>query len=175
MLSALCLPQFSPDASAWIEGLRLAHVPDQAKLLGPHVTLVFPTAAVTESAFISHVSAVAAPVGRAAVCFRSALPYREPDLEVSYVFFVPDEGFGWLTRLHERLHSGPLRSELDSRRPYVPHITVGKLNSFAQARALSERLNSTPFEFSGRVNSVDLVRVESAHIERFHSVPLHDS
>lgn len=83
-----------------------------------------------------------------------------------------DEGFGWLTRLHERLYSGPLEHALDPGRPYIPHITVGQFESFSRARVLSAALNAKGYSYAGRLTSIEVVRVESSSVERIHTEPL---
>jgi len=173
MLSAICLPQFSGDGQSEIQALRLAHCPEQAGLIGPHVTLIFPTDALPERDFIGHVVSIAGSFSRSKVCFRSSLPYLEPASGLSFVFLVPDEGFGWLNRLHERLHCGPLASAWDPTRPYIPHITLGIFKTFPQARAASEIFNSRQVGFSGLASSIEVVLVESTSVRRIHSEQLH--
>lgn len=174
MLSAICLPQLSENGHAEIQAWRFSHDPVHANLICPHVTLIFPTDALPESDFIGHVGLIARAFSRRTVCFRSALPYREPRSELSFLYLVPDEGFGWLNRLHERLYSGPLGSALDPIRPYIPHITIGRLKTFQEAHALSECVNSKENRFCGLVSSIEIVRAESSGVRRIHSEQLYD-
>ena len=133
------------------------------------MTLVFPTGELSESDFIRHVTSTARSFRESTVCFPSAIPYREQASEVSFLFLVPDDGLGWLNRLHGQLYSGPLGNSLDPTRPYIPHITVGKFKTFAEARALSESVNSKEICFCGQVSSIEVVRVASSSVQSVHS------
>lgn len=172
MLCALCVPQFTQDAEARIQALRLMYDPEHAMLIGPHVTLVFPTRSLNEREFIEHVEKIAASASPVTTCFRSAMPYLEPGEGPSYLYLVPDEGYGWFTRLHARLHSGPLEMEIDPDRPYVPHVTLGKFSTFADARAAAERVNAGFAAHTGKVSSIEVVRVEQARVQRIHTTAL---
>lgn len=172
MLCAVCMPQFAPDALAEFQALRLAHDPGEAARIGPHVTLVFPTNRIEETAFIAHVGSVAAYTAPAMLRFRSVMPWIEPGTGLTFLFLVPDEGSDWLKQLHMRLYSGVLAPSLEPACPYIPHLTLGRFADLATASAVADEVNARLGCQSGLVSSLEMVRVEAASVRPIASAPL---
>jgi len=72
----------------------------------------------------------------------------------AYVFLVPDDGYAAISKLHDRLYTGPLAPSLRLDFPYVPHITIGAKQSRVEAKKLCEILNEQHLEISGVINTI---------------------
>jgi hypothetical protein len=79
-----------------------------------------------------------------------------------HVFLVPDEGFGAVVRLHDRLHVGPLAGCLRPEVPYIPHLTVASVNALDSARSIKAQLNALDLAISGRIDEVEVHQRDTA-------------
>jgi hypothetical protein len=152
-LEVIAKPNFSKATLKWL--VRLRH--ERANSEGaPQFTLVFPGSDLPPSDFIRHVARACAVVPCIRFCLRSAIVV--PDLDVSWfhVFLVPDEGFGAIIRLHDKLYSGPLADCLRPEMPYLPHLTVASVRDFAEARRIATALNAQELALSGHVDEIEV-------------------
>ncbi len=97
-----------------------------ARVIAPHVTLVFPFGAdtVAEPDLFEHVARVA----------QTSAPFEAhfSRLEMSWdqwVFLTPDRGGGALVRLHDHLYDGLLQPFHRVDLPFVPHVSLGYFGS----------------------------------------------
>ena len=146
--------------SAWITTLRSRHRGDLfSRDIGPHITLVFPTSAATETEATSHLTTVAGEAGPVDLVFRCTLPVKDAPSGKTFVYLVPDEGFSNLVRLHDRLYTGPFAETLRLDLPYLPHITLGRFDEPHLAKALADDLNTQDPEVHARLETVELFRL----------------
>lgn len=168
-LQVVATPSFGKENHAWLVHLRQA----RAQNLGPpRFTLVFPGSDLAPRDFARAVATAAAGVVRIKFCLRSALVVPDPQVRSFHVFLVPDEGFGAITRLYEKLHAGALAPAERDGSAYLPHITVASERDFAAARALALKLNAREFAVSGRIDELELHQREGEVVKTFSRVPL---
>jgi 2'-5' RNA ligase len=155
----------------FLDDFRARHDP-QAGVVEPHFTLVFACAAVAEDDYLAHVGAVAA--GNAPVAFscRYAMLGADHTGADGYVFLVPDEGHAALSRLHDRLYTGPLAAKLRLDLPFTPHVTIGRCPERAQAKRLCDELNGAPLRLDGRVETLVVGSVEAGRFVERGRFPL---
>lgn len=157
-------PQLTPTDRAWIDTLRSRHRGDLfSPELGPHVTLVFPTSAATETEATSHLATVAGEIKPMTLVFRCTLPVKDTLSGETFVYLVPDEGLSGLVRLHDRLYSGPFAETLRLDLPYLPHITLGRFDEPHLAKALADDLNAQEPAIAGRLETVELFRLSEGN------------
>jgi len=146
-------PVFAHAHADWLAQLRAAqaHIHDVVEF-----TLVFPGATGSTQEVVRHVEAVCAATSRIRFCLRSAMIVPEGRTGQFHVFLVPDEGFGAIIRLHDRLHVGPLAACLDREMPYIPHITVASLGDFDVARRIKASLNAHDLALSGHIDALEV-------------------
>ena len=89
---------------------------------------------------------------------RSALVVPEAAVKRFHVFLIPDEGFGAILKLHDRLHAGPLEVCLRPETPYLPHITVATTADYAAARKLAASLNANDLQIDGAIDALQVER-----------------
>lgn len=157
-LEVVAKPEFGKAELDWLTHLRQARAHSAG---APAFTLVFPGA---ESAaeVIKHVGETCAATARIRFCLRSAMIVPEAKMGLYHVFLVPDEGFGAIIRLHDRLHVGPLACCLRPDTPYIPHVTVASTKEFDAARQTMALLNAKDLAISGRIDEVEVHERDSA-------------
>ncbi len=160
-LAVLGRPRLKAADAAWITALRDRHGKGlAAPEIGPHLTLVFPTAATDATTATGHLGMVAGETPPLDLAFRCALPVPDPASGTTFVYLAPDEGFSALVRLHDRLYSGPFAEALRLDLPYIPHITLGRIAEAKLARALADDLNGQEPEIRARLETVELFRID---------------
>ena len=89
-----------------------------------------------------------------------------------YIFLNVEKGKEEIIQIHNILYSGNLRSQLDSSRSYVPHLTVGRIkNQEDFLRAISRLPDDINYE--GVINKVYVEQIdakENSIIEYCHSL-----
>jgi hypothetical protein len=161
-------PEFAKPELEWLMQLRQTKAHSSGP---PAFTLVFPGA---ESAIdvVKHVEAICAATARIRFSLRSAMIVPEYKTGWYHVFLVPDEGFGAIIRLHDRLHVGPLACCLRSDMPYIPHLTVASTGEFDEARQTMATLNAKDLAITGRIDEVEVHERDSAVPRCLAKVPL---
>lgn len=160
-LVVLSRPAWSATASPWISALRDRH--DGAYFhpdLGPHITLVFPVEDISESTAVGHLHAVASDTPAFEALFRTVMPAKDDFSPDTFLYLVPDQGFSGITKLHDRLYTGPFAEALRLDIPYVPHVTLGRFSSARIAKALADDLNAEDPSLSTRVETIELFRLQ---------------
>ena len=138
----------------------------------PHFTLVFPGSSLEPHEFARQVAAAAAGATRIRFCLRSAIVVPDPEVSAYHVFLVPDEGFGSIVRLHDRLHATSLTACLRPNVSYIPHVTVASAHDFAAARKIAASLNSKEFAINGRIDELAVHRRDGDVVRCIARVPL---
>jgi len=157
-LAVVGRPMLKPADRAWITALSDRHGGNAVPEIGAHVTLVFPTDTADATTATGHLAAVAGDTPPLALGFRCAVPM--PGAGGSWVYLVPDEGFSGLVRLHDRLYTGPFAEALRLDLPFIPHVTLGRIAEAKLAKALADDLNAQEPEILGRLETIELLRLE---------------
>jgi 2'-5' RNA ligase len=171
VLLVIAEPAFAARDRAWIEAIRSKHDPHH-RVVPPHFTLVFHAATRAEAKVAAHIRRISACVPRFTCRLRSALIYPDAPSGTTYVSLMPDEGFGAIVRLHDRLYTGPLARHLRLDIPFTPHVTVARFKSARRAQRLADELNARAFAVAAPIRTLDLVRYNGAAIETVCTVPL---
>ena len=167
-LEVVARPEFGKAELDWLTHLRQTRAHSAG---APAFTLVFPGA---ESAHevVKHVGETCAGVARIRFCLRSAMIVPESKMGLYHVFLVPDEGFGAIIRLHDKLHTGPLACCLHPETPYIPHVTVASTKEFEAARQTVALLNAKDLAIAGRIDEIEVHERDSAVPRCLAKVPL---
>jgi 2'-5' RNA ligase len=170
-LLVLAYPQLPEHDLRWIEDVRATHDPLH-DVVRAHITLVFHVRSVSAEHLIEHVRTITRSVQPFAVVFRGASVVKDAVSDQTNVVLVPDEGNGALVKLHDRLYTGLLTSELRLDIPYIPHITVGGARDPLACKALADELNSREFRLAGTLAEIDVVRYEAGQVDTLVRLPL---
>ena len=167
-LEVVARPEFGKAELEWLMEWRQI----RAQIPGPPTfTLVFPGAESAEEV-IKHVRGIGAATPRIRFCLRAAMIVPEAKTGWFHVFLVPDEGFGAIVRLHERLHGGPLACCWRPDMPYIPHLTVASTRELPHARQTMASLNGKDLAIAGRIDELEVQERDLAEPHCIAHVPL---
>ncbi len=168
-LEVVARPDFDKTDLAWLTEIRGRRTGSPGP---PKFTLVFPGADMEPAAFAAHISGLAEDVPRIRFHLRSALVVPEPTVRRFHVFLIPDEGFGAILRLHDRLHSGPVEACLRPGTPYLPHITIATTSDFGSARKIAASLNAHDISIQGVIETLEVERRDGEVIKTISEIHL---
>jgi hypothetical protein len=84
------------------------------------------------------------------------------DLNDNYsVSLVPDEGYSAISRLHDRLYTGPFAPFYRLDIPYIPHIGIATISDAPKVKRLCDDLNATGVNISGSLNHITVCEYDS--------------
>jgi 2'-5' RNA ligase len=159
-----------PSVSAELERIRSRFDP-LAELIPAHVTLVHPFMPSAALARIeSHLIGI----------FRSTSPFTLGLSGVStqggeYIYLNVIEGAKEIVDLRERLYTGPMAAHRRTDIPFIPHLTLGRLNTpDALHRAASEIAATSPSVTTG-VAAASMYRIDDNRREVVLTLPLEGS
>lgn len=160
---AIAYPVISQNDHAWIQTIRQQHDPNYA-LVAPHFTLVFHVSTQTAASFGEHLRTCLRDQPPIPFALRCALVVKDALREQTHTFLVPDQGFGDLVKLHERLYTGILASELRLHIPYIPHITVATSPDALLCKRIADEINEQPINIMGTIAAIDLIHVANGAV-----------
>jgi 2'-5' RNA ligase len=168
-LEVVARPEFGKAELEWLMQLRKTRTHGSET---PAFTLVFPGTDAATDEIVKHVEKACAATARIRFCLRSALVVPEHKMGWYHVFLVPDEGFGAIIRLHERLHTGPLACCLRPDISYIPHVTVASTAELGSARQTMTSLNAKDLAITGRIDEIEIQERDSTEPRCIAKVPL---
>ncbi|MGD1923271.1 MAG: 2'-5' RNA ligase family protein [Paracoccaceae bacterium] len=156
-------PELNREHSAWIDSVRNDHDP-LACSIAAHFTLVFAIDGLSQADLAAHLSNVAGRVPRIAFRCSYVMLGRDHQEPVFYAFLVPDQGFGAISRLRDTLHTAQLADHMRPEIPFVPHITLGRVESARAAKDLCMRLNDEVPQIDGWITALTLLEAADGRI-----------
>lgn len=141
--------------NAQIQAFRRKYDP-QVDLIAPHITLMFTVpASIGEDILIYHIKGVLTRWEPFPIHLEGVL--LAPD---NYLYLLVQEGKDSLTHLHDEIYTGLLATYLRPDIPYVPHVTLGILdsNSGNQASVVQEA-KQLGVDHHAVLNNLNLVKV----------------
>ena len=168
----LSYPSISRDDFDWVQAVRAKHDELYYEIVGPHFTIVFPVEGMSREKFCEHVRGQACGVRRIPFVLRCAIIVKDHFSEYTHVFLVPDEGYSDIVKLHDRLYTGPLTSELRLDIPFTPHIGVANAVDARKCKELADELNNEGFCIDGLISDLDTANYEDDRLETFERIEL---
>ncbi|EHL98365.1 hypothetical protein HMPREF9103_01605 [Lentilactobacillus parafarraginis F0439] len=137
----------------------------------PHISLVFPfDSAAPDHDLIDQLSTTLASFPS----FDATFSRVTGDPRSGYIWLAANKGRAEIQSIHDQLYSNPLlapfkRNDL----PYIPHITIGQVQSRKQAQIEISKLQLKGFHCSTRINTVSIERIlESDDSDEFYQQKL---
>ncbi len=170
MIYVVAYPKFETLLARQIDRFRSIHEPERAKLVRPHVTLMFELKQ-TEPAQVSELCrSVASATPKLSVEFVDSTVAYDPFEKAYKLFLVCGKGKGALRKLHGQLYDGLHRVELNDELPFIPHMTIATHAD----RPVIEQLDVADigkFPMAGTIRSLELVELVDGMLNELESVP----
>jgi 2'-5' RNA ligase len=165
LLYIIAEPEISDADRDWIQSIRRQHDP-QFSLVGPHFTLLFGTDALPATGLVAHAQATAQRVSPFAFDLSRIEVFPGTTMEY-YLFLMPEKGAHELASLHEALsfESGDDVS-------FMPHMTIGRFASVADATTVADELNAAARRIRGRVSALKVIAVARQRVKECASIKL---
>ena len=170
-LVVLAYPDLAPADYALIQEFRRTH-DRYFDLVAPHVALVFPVHGWAPDPFIAEIERQARGCRPFSICLRSAVFNKDASGSPYHCLLAPDEGFGGVVRLHDRLYAGELfphrRLDID----FIPHVGVGNSADPNEVLRMVEHWNRQEFAIAGRLSVLDVGIFEPDSLRIIRRIPL---
>ncbi len=167
-------PSISEHDYNWIQAIRAQH-DVYYKIVSPHFTLVFPCSITGEAGFIRHIKQMTKGVKKIPFVSRCALVVKDHVSEYTHVFLIPDNGFSDIVKLHDRLYTGLLASELRLDIPFLPHIGIANAIDPQACKNLADDLNRRDFHIGGTIDILDIASFDGKEIKTIRHIQLEES
>ena len=171
MLYVIAVPRLAPSVQEVLAHFRAVYEPERARLVAPHVTLVFGMAGFDPASF--------ADFCRHAVVGHKSFPVAFEGHEISFdpverlhkLALLCSDGKGSVISLHQALYAGEHRSQLRDDIAYRPHMTIAAHGS---ASALSDIDTSDIFgtPIHGVIDSLEVVQLSDGVLHSIARIPL---
>lgn len=124
VIYVLAYPEFGSLVARRIDRFRSIHEPERAKLVPPHITLVFGLEHAYRERIAALFDVVSNRTPELAVQFETHEIRFDPFEQKYKMFLICGKGRDALTAMHNRLYQGAHRSDFKSEQPYRPHMTI---------------------------------------------------
>ncbi len=171
MIYVLAYPQFEPRIASQIGTFRSEHEPERAKLVPPHITLVFGVRDADPSHIISLCEGAALTTSQIDVTFDRVEVVEDPFEKTCKLALICSKGGRDLNALHEQLYDGPHRAEFNADNPFRPHMTVATKAD----RQVIEATDPAPlgaFPIPAIIKGLDVVQLVGGTLTSLASVKL---
>lgn len=171
MLYVVAFPQFEPATARRIDAFRAQHEPARARLVAPHLTLMFGVRTTSAQFICALCDQVAQDVPAFDIAFTQSEIVHDPVEGAYKCVLVAGSGYERATALHHRMYAGPHRAELDPRIPYRAHMTVAT-NDMRDKLAEIDAADLGALPIRSTVDAMHVVRLSEGTLETLCSVPL---
>lgn len=171
-LLVLSYPMISQNDFDWIQTVRAKYDKLNYKVVAPHFTIVFAVDHMNRKEFVEHVKNQVRGLREIAFVLRSAAIVKDAFSEYTHVFLVPDQGYSEIVKLHDKLYTDQLASELRLDIPYLPHITVGNSIDPQVCKTLADDLNRQSFAIKGHIETLDVVWYQRNKVKTIEQIEL---
>ena len=167
----LCYPKLSPADAEAIEAFRRQHEPARAKMVRPHVTLVFGVTSVSVGALAK----LAATIATKTAPFDFAINGMEVEAHEKgdhNLFLKVGDGADKFMALYRALYAGPLAAERGDIE-FSPHVTIAT-NADLSAVVMAAKEAKHLTAIGGRIDTLDVVTLNGGVLNSIASLPLGD-
>jgi len=168
----LAFPEISQEDRNWIDVFRKKHDSLFYGIVEPHFTLVFPTFGISYKDFEREVLEKTKDVKGFNFHLRCAMNNNDRLSEYNHIFLSPDEGNSEIVKLHDKLYSGLLLKTLRLDVDFYSHMGIGSYTDAEKCKSLIDKINSTAFDISGRISTLDIVSFGDGKVTPLKKVDL---
>ena len=142
------------------------------RVIEPHFTLVFSVPDIDIKPFVAEIRAQAGHFGAIPFCLRCAVINKDSFSNHYDAFLVPDEGFGRIVKLHDRLYSGLLSPHHRLDISYIPHISIANSTDAQAVKSIVDDWNANGRDIPGTIAALDVVNYENRKITTLERIDL---
>jgi hypothetical protein len=168
----LAYPRLDPADLQKIQQFREQHDELHFGVVDPHFTFVFPTSSVTEEQLLEEVRTKIQNSGPIEFVLRCAVVSKDAFRDCYHVFLVPEEGYSRIVKLHDKLYSGVLKSELRLDIDFIPHIGIANSTDAGHCKKIADAWNESDFAIAGTISQLSLVKYGNDQVTTLHTVLL---
>jgi len=171
MIYVLAYPQFDTRVSDALAAFRRLHEPVRARLVAPHVTLVFGVRNSSPEEISNICKQVATTTSAISTEFSTCEVSYDPFEKVHKISLMCAKGASLINALHEKLYEGPHNGELRPDIPYRAHMTIGA-NADRSQLENADTASIGPFPIKAEINSLSVVQLTAGELHAIGSFGL---
>ena len=171
-LLVLAYPALEESDYNWIQEFRKENDELYFKLVEPHFTIVFPVTDKTEIEFIEEVKNQSQNINKFDFEIKVAQINKDSFLDCWHVFLVPETGYSNFVKLHDKLYSDKIFTNLHLDIDFIPHIGIGNSKDMMKCKKNVDKLNASELRICGKVAKLDIVTYETDKIDTIEVVEL---
>jgi hypothetical protein len=168
----LAYPKFSETDYEWIQNYRKVNDILYYDIVDPHFTFVFPTYNLPKDNFIEEISSKCKNEKQIPFIIRSAVINKDSFIDTYHELLVPDKGHSSIIKLHDKLYSGKLFTELRLEIDFIPHIGIGNSKDPIICKNKVDKINKLNIEIKGIIDDLDIAIYENNKVETVEKVKL---
>lgn len=170
MLYVLAFPAFSKTTTEWLTQFRQKHEPNRAKIVPPHVTLVFGCQTVSEKKLTALCRQAAEKRTALQVSFEEREAVHDPFEGAHKLLLLCGDGAGQLSELHKELYAGPHAAERHPDHPFRPHMTVATNANPGTIDTLAVRSDAL-LPLIGEIAALEVVHFANGQLSHLTKIP----
>lgn len=171
-LLVLAYPNWTSNHIEQIQDFRAHHDELFYEIVEPHFTVVFPVTDISQEAFIDEIKDKSAHLSKFDFVLRCATINKDAFSDYFHAFLVPDEGYSRFVRLHDKLYSEKLKSNLYLDIDYIPHVGIGNSKDKYLCKKMVDTWNEKEFSIYGSISKLSVVRYENNTVTKIEDIEL---
>jgi hypothetical protein len=171
-LLVLAYPEISKVDYERIQTFRQQYDPLYYTVVEPQITLIFPVTDWTPDKFTAEVQKQTVDLTAINICLRCAVLNKDAFSDTFHTFLVPDEGYGAIVRLHDRLYADKLFPNRALAVDFIPHMGIGNSLDPLVCLDMVRGWNQQDFAIAGYVTALDVVNYEDDQVETLERILL---
>ena len=171
----LCYPSISNEDYSLIQEFRKTNDELYFSMVEPHFAFVFPTDSIEENRFVEEITDKAKGVKSFDFDLRCACVNKDSFIDYFHLLLVPDQGHSNIVKLHDKLYSDLLISELRLDIDFIPHMGIANSKQGYQVKEWADLWNSRNFSIKGRVEILTVVSFNGTHLKNITNIHLNEN
>ncbi len=171
MIYVLAYPRFDAAVMQSLDAFRGKHEPARARLVAPHITLVFGVRTTSAEDIAALCAQVARQTKAIATEFASAEISYDPFEKTHKISLLCSKGADLLTALHRKLYEGPHLHEFDPEMPYRPHMTIGASVERSKLH-VADTASIGTFPITANIDDLAVVRLINGELQTISTIKL---
>ena len=171
-LLVLAYPELKEQDYDWIQAYRKKYDELYHDVVAPHFTIVFPVFNFGEEDFVKEIKTQSLDLHKIEFEIKCATINKDSFQDVNHEFLVPDKGNSEIIKLHDKLYSGKLFSNLKLDIDFIPHIGIGNAREVLKCKKRVDELNKRRINIKGIISKLNIVCYKNDQINTICKIEL---